>query len=195
MNDLTDTPGAGFKLGHRTTPTTADAPSALTAFNTAAHPDAVRVAATWANVPRWAYALADGRPFSTVEEIAKFAELAASTWDAADLTAALTEHPRIGERASLSNASAALSKTEQAGMNTASTAVTAAIAKGNRAYEKRFGRVFLIRAAGRTAEVILSHLTRRLEHDPDVEVGESLEQLKVITALRIRRHFADGDPA
>ena len=43
-------------------------------------------------------------------------------------------------------------------MTDAAAGVTAAIAAGNAAYEERFGRVFLIRAAGRSPEQILAEL-------------------------------------
>ena len=48
------------------------------------------------------------------------------------------------------------------GVDPADAAIAAALAEGNRAYEERFGRVFLIRAAGRSAPEILAALTERL---------------------------------
>ena len=55
-----------------------------------------------------------------------------------------------------------MSRAEQAGVDPSDAAVAAALAEGNRAYEQRFGRVFLIRAAGRSATEILAALTERL---------------------------------
>ncbi len=58
---------------------------------------------------------------------------------------------------------------------------------GNRAYEERFDRVFLIRAAGRDASEILSELERRLGNDDDTERDETLTQLRQIALLRLEQ--------
>ncbi len=99
-----------------------------------------------------------GSPKSrTVVRTAASSDLETAAREAADpLTAeevegALAHHPRIGERAAGSSAEASLSRSEQAGLQT-SDDVSARLEAGNRAYEERFGRVFLIRAAGRSSE-------------------------------------------
>ena len=58
------------------------------------------------------------------------------------------------------------------------------LAAGNRAYEERFDRVFIIRAAGRDAEEILRQLRRRLDNTDDAERTETIEQLTQIALLR-----------
>src|SRR5699024_4810592 len=58
--------------------------------------------------------------------------------------------------------------------------VQARLAAGNAAYEERFDRVFLIRAAGRSPEEVLSELERRMDNsdaDETAEVGEQLIQI------------------
>ena len=60
-----------------------------------------------------------------------------------------------------------------------------ALREGNARYEARFGRVFLIRAKGRSGEEMLQALTRRLQHTADEEVAEALAQLREITMLRL----------
>jgi OHCU decarboxylase len=65
--------------------------------------------------------------------------------------------------------------------------VQAAIAAGNTEYEERFGHVFLISAAGRSAEEILAALTDRLGNDPDTELRVAAEEHRRITRLRIER--------
>ncbi len=71
-------------------------------------------------------------------------------------------------------------------MTDAAAGVADAIAAGNAAYEERFGRVFLIRAAGRSPEQILAELRRRLGNDDDAEAREALGQLAEIAILRLR---------
>ena len=77
-------------------------------------------------------------------------------------------------------------------MTDAAAGVTAAIAAGNVAYEQRFGRVFLIRAAGRAPEQILAELQRRLRNDDQAEASEALAQLAEIAILRLRASVTDA---
>ena len=62
----------------------------------------------------------------------------------------------------------------------------AALAAENRRYEERFGRAFIIRAAGRNAEQILQALRRRINLDPVIELVEVVEELHDITEGRLR---------
>ncbi|WP_369374890.1 2-oxo-4-hydroxy-4-carboxy-5-ureidoimidazoline decarboxylase [Promicromonospora sp. Populi] len=116
---------------------------------------------------------------------------AAAEWDAADVETALAHHPRIGERAAGDSTEARLSRTEQP---TAAEATAARIAEGNAAYEARFGRIFLVRAAGRTAEDILANLTERLTNDPAVEALVTAEQLRQIALLRLETLVEEPAP-
>lgn len=153
-------------------------------FDSAPADDARRTALHWAAVPSWADALVAARPFRTVPALIAAATEAAAEWSAADLDTALAEHPRIGERTT-----EASSAREQGAMATAADEVAAAIARGNAAYEDRFGRVFLVRAAGRTPEELLAELERRLDGDPDSEVTEATAALADIAVHRIRATF------
>jgi 2-oxo-4-hydroxy-4-carboxy-5-ureidoimidazoline decarboxylase len=71
-------------------------------------------------------------------------------------------------------------------VGSADDATRAALAEGNRAYEQRFDRVFLVRAAGRSPEELLAELRRRLGNDEETERAEVTGQLAEITALRVR---------
>ncbi|MCL7706921.1 OHCU decarboxylase, partial [Enterobacter kobei] len=105
--------------------------------------------------------------------------------DAPALTQALSAHPRIGEQPAGSQAEAALSRQEQGAVNDRDAALTQALREGNARYEARFGRVFLIRAKGRSGEEILQALNARLENNDTQEVLTALEQLREITLLRL----------
>ncbi|GAA3332133.1 hypothetical protein GCM10017712_12210 [Curtobacterium citreum] len=153
-------------------------------FDTAPDADARDVALHWAAVPVWADALVAGRPYRSVAALASAAATSAEQWGADELDAALAHHPRIGERTT-----EASSAREQGAMATAADDVTAAIARGNADYEERFGRVFLVRAAGRTPEELLAELERRLGNDPGVEVCEAAAALADIAQHRIRATF------
>ncbi|CCP06256.1 hypothetical protein BN440_1212 [Erwinia amylovora MR1] len=64
-----------------------------------------------------------------------------------------------------------------------------ALAAGNAAYEQRFGRVFLIRAKGRSGAQIMAELQRRLQNDEQQEQREAIDQLREITLLRLKESF------
>ena len=70
-------------------------------------------------------------------------------------------------------------------MDPAAGDTAARLAAGNAAYEERFGRVFLIRAAGRDAEEILAELDRRLGNDDEAERAETVDNLRQIALLRL----------
>jgi OHCU decarboxylase len=159
---------------------------ALEAFNRAGREEAIAFLRPCLDVDRWCADLADGRPYGSVDELVAAAEVAASPLTSAEVEGALAHHPRIGERPTGAGAEAAMSRAEQAGVDPADAEVAAALAAGNRAYEERFGRVFLIRAAGRSSRDILDALTERLAHTPDEEEPVVADQLRQIAVLRLK---------
>ena len=138
-------------------------------------------------VARWVGDVVTGRPYAAWRDAEERAAAAAADLDDAELEAALAGHPRIGERASSPEHQAEHSAREQAGVDASDAAVARALAEGNAAYERRFDRVFLIRAAGRSAQDILAELTRRLGNDEAAERTETVTQLREIALLRLRQ--------
>jgi 2-oxo-4-hydroxy-4-carboxy-5-ureidoimidazoline decarboxylase len=166
----------------------------LADFDIADPADAAGVVRVWADIPGWVDAVVARRPYGSVEALAAYAGALARQWTPAELDAALAQHPRIGARVSGAGAEATASRREQAAMATATDDVTRAIARGNVAYEERFGRVFLIRAAGRTPAELRAELERRLANDDAAETAEATAQLAEIAMLRLRESFADDAP-
>ena len=107
--------------------------------------------------------------------------------DWADIEEALAAHPRIGERARGDAREAGWSRDEQSGVDDADADIRAALAEGNRAYEERFGHVFLIRASGRTAAEMLRELRTRLGNDVETERRVVRAELAGIVDLRLRK--------
>ena len=136
------------------------------------------------DVERWVDAVVVGRPYADAGALHQVASTAAGSLSDDELASALARHPRIGERAGAAH-DAAHSTREQAGVDHDDADVTARLADGNRAYEERFDRVFLIRAVGRDAEEILAELTRRLGNDDATEREETVTQLREIALLRL----------
>lgn len=136
------------------------------------------------DVDRWVASIIEGRPYAGIEDLFAAARSVADPLTGAELEAALAHHPRIGEQPTGSTAEAGLSRSEQAGLALDGD-VQVRLAEGNRAYEQRFGRVFLIRAAGRSSEEILAKLETRLANDVDTEDEIVADQLRQIAVLRL----------
>lgn len=132
-------------------------------------------------VPRYVDEVFAAAPFAGVSELLAAADAAASSLSPAEIDQAMAHHPRIGERPVGEGSAQDHSRREQAAVEPGDDELAA----GNRAYESRFDRVFLIRAAGRTKPEILAELRRRLELDDDAELAVVADQLKQIALLRL----------
>lgn len=139
---------------------------------------------------RWASMLAGHRPISNEAALLRHADEIWWQLDEADWLEAFAAHPRIGERKATREAppqSAAWSAAEQRTVLEEDDSVLAALAEGNRRYEDRFGRIYIVCASGRTAREMLEILQNRLANDKKTELRESAEQQRQITALRLRK--------
>jgi 2-oxo-4-hydroxy-4-carboxy-5-ureidoimidazoline decarboxylase len=154
-------------------------------FNALPEAEATRRLLNCLNVPRWAAEVARGRRYADYAALAAKAESSAAQLSDDELTSALDGHPRIGERAGDGH-DAEFSAREQAQVDRNDAAVLAALAEGNREYEQRFGRVFLIRAACRNSSEILAELRRRLGNDDETERAETVAALREIALLRLK---------
>lgn len=157
----------------------------LTDFNTAPEEEVLSLVLSCADVPRWAREVAGHRPYGTVDDVIEAAMTRADPWTDEEVDAALARHPRIGERASGDDADAQHSRREQSGLSQEDE-IQQRLSAGNAEYEAKFGHVFLIRAAGRSAQDILASLQERLQHTPAEERRIAAEQLREIAAIRLR---------
>jgi len=136
----------------------------------------------------WARLMAGRRPITDQASM-----LAASdeTWwslPESDWMEAFRSHPRIGETAAAATSiqSRAWSAQEQGNVS-ASGEAEAALAEGNREYERRFGHIFIVCASGKSAAQILEILHRRLQNEPAAELREAAEQQRQITHIRLKK--------
>ena len=72
-------------------------------------------------------------------------------------------------------------------MSAATDEVRRTLADGNRAYEEKFRRIFIVCATEKTPEEILKILERRLHNDEEAELHEAAEQQRQITLLRLKK--------
>jgi 2-oxo-4-hydroxy-4-carboxy-5-ureidoimidazoline decarboxylase len=154
-------------------------------FNALPAEEATRRLLTCLNVPRWAAEVAGARPYADYAALAAEAEESAARLSDAELSSALDGHPRIGELAGDGH-DAEFSVQEQAQVDQRDAVVLAALAEGNRQYEKQFDRIFLIRAANRSSSEILTELRRRLANDDETERAETVAALREIALLRLK---------
>lgn len=157
----------------------------LATLNAASAADAEAAMLSCCGSRSFASSVAAARPYGSADALlaAISSAFATLTWD--DVMEAMRSHPRIGERESGQSAA------EQSGVTEASRA---AFAAANRAYEQRFGYVFLICAAGLSGEEMLARLRDRLSHDFDTERSVARAELFHITVQRARK-LAAGGPA
>ena len=137
----------------------------------------------------WARGLSARRPLVGEDAVLAASDAVWAGLKREDWAEAFATHPRIGERhaAAASAASLAWSEREQAVAERSEAGETARLAAGNRAYEARFGRTFLICATGKTKAEILAELERRMTRTDEEEWMEAGEQQRQITRLRLRR--------
>ena len=158
--------------------------SGLAAVNAMAEVEAGAALLACCGSKRWAWRMAEERPFSGEADLFADADRIWSELSKEDWLEAFAAHPRIGARAS---GQAAL---EQAGARGASAETLAALARANREYEARFGYIFIVCASGRSAEEMLDLCRRRLHNAPAEELKVAAEEQRKITRLRLEKMLA-----
>ncbi|WP_317494482.1 2-oxo-4-hydroxy-4-carboxy-5-ureidoimidazoline decarboxylase [Haloechinothrix sp. LS1_15] len=156
------------------------------AFNDAPSEELSPVLHACCDVPSWVRAVLDGRPYRSREELLQRADQAARRLTESEVDRALAAHPRIGERASGEDTESAWSRSEQSGVERDEDTARK-LTEANRAYEQRFGHVFLICATGLGSGEVLSALESRLDNDQETERGVVADELRKIALLRLER--------
>ncbi len=162
-------------------------PPTLQEFNSLEIASAAEILGACLDIPEWVTQVAAGRPYADLRSLQEAAAAAAAgiTWE--QVSGALDRHPRIGETTSAgvrTGTESAWSAAEQAGVDAGQAA---AMADGNRAYERRFGHIFLICAAGLSGGQILANLNSRLAGDAATEKPVVIDELRKIGALRLAK--------
>jgi len=138
---------------------------------------------------RWAEQALKQRPFRSIDSLRRAADEAWWSLGEKDWLEAFGAHPRIGEKSSEKQPTESheWSEREQAGLRDASAAALAELREVNRAYESRFGYIFIVCAMGKTTEEMLALLRQRLQNEPDKELRVAAEEQRRITQLRLER--------
>jgi 2-oxo-4-hydroxy-4-carboxy-5-ureidoimidazoline decarboxylase len=138
----------------------------------------------------WAVGLASRRPIADEALLLKtstdvWLSLPKEAWQEA-----FDSHPRIGQRHAQTHATEASlrwSAQEQGAVLSEDEAATLSVEEANRRYERKFGRIFIVCAAGKTASEMLDILEARMKNDDATEFREAIEQQRQITQLRLHR--------
>jgi 2-oxo-4-hydroxy-4-carboxy-5-ureidoimidazoline decarboxylase len=141
----------------------------------------------------WAARVASKRP---IHDEALLLATSDEIWRGLDETGwleAFQSHPRIGESRPERNTttkSSAWSEQEQQKAASAEEAVKMALKWGNREYEQKFGRIFIVCATGKSGAEILEILRRRLHNDEATELRQAAEEQRQIMHIRLRKWIA-----
>ena len=144
---------------------------------------------------RWARQMSAARPFKDLEALLASANELWWSLDPNDWLEAFRSHPKIGEKKAadpVSTQAHQWSGQEQSGVATASQETVNSLATLNRAYEDKFGFIFIICATGKTSGEMLSALRERLEHDPVDELPIAAAEQSKITVLRLKKLLTSG---
>ena len=156
--------------------------------------DAAMVLRACCGASRWVSAMVAERPFDTLGTLLAVAEELWWALGPDDWMEAFAHHPRIGERRGAvvqEPQGAAWSAGEQASVARADATVQAQLAETNRAYEARFDHIYIVCAAGKSAEELLALARARLANEPEVELRIAAEEQRKITRLRLEKLFTE----
>jgi 2-oxo-4-hydroxy-4-carboxy-5-ureidoimidazoline decarboxylase len=167
----------------------------LTRWNHLPPDEAVKIILPCCGSKAWAEGMLARRPFPDEAALLVASSEVWRSLSRSDWMEAFQSHPRIGESrpASPFSTPSALAQSvewsaqEQQKVGDAKNAVKIALAEANREYERRFDRIFIVCATGKSAAEILEILQRRLSNDADTELHEAAEQQRQITQIRLKK--------
>jgi 2-oxo-4-hydroxy-4-carboxy-5-ureidoimidazoline decarboxylase len=136
----------------------------------------------------WVERMVARRPFASPADLARTGDEVWMSLAPGEWREAFAHHPRIGDLESLKLRFAGtedLASREQAAVSAASQGTLEALAEGNRAYEEKFGYIFIICASGRSADEMLAALKQRLPNDPSAEIAIAATEQMRIMRLRL----------
>jgi 2-oxo-4-hydroxy-4-carboxy-5-ureidoimidazoline decarboxylase len=156
-------------------------------FNAMTGPDCRRLLHSCLDVDSWVDAVCDRRPYASIGELLARSAAVGSTISEKEILGALDRHPRIGGTLDDDSRESSWSRLEQSRVLSDSAADAAAeLATANAEYEKHFGFIFVICAAGRSRPELLAELRERLHNDPEAELAVVRRELLAIAGGRIQ---------
>lgn len=167
----------------------------IEALNQLGRPEARAAFERCCGASRWIEAMIEARPFADYVGLLSASERAFGSLERADWLEAFSHHPKIGDVSALRAkfaSTATWAGAEQGGAAVATEATLQSLAEGNRAYEARFGYIFIVCATGKSAGEMLALLQARLGADPDDELPVAAAEQRKITRLRLEKLLGEG---
>ncbi len=168
---------------------------ALEEWNRLPVDEAIRTILPCCGSKAWAQGMVARRPLADQDALLAASNEVWRNLPRSDWMEAFHSHPRIGEShpseapplQSPSAQSVAWSAQEQRTVTDADAAMKSALTDANREYERRFNRIFIVCATGKSALKILEILRRRLNNDAETELHEAAEQQRQIIEIRLKK--------
>lgn len=138
----------------------------------------------------WVKQMIKERPFTDFKSLAETAKKIWFLCTEDDWLEAFTHHPKIGDIESLKkkfNTTKEWAEDEQNGVRMASTEVIENLAELNKIYEDKFGFIFIVFAAGKSAKEMLQILKLRLENNYNDELNIAMGEQHKITITRLKK--------
>jgi len=134
------------------------------------------------------------RPFASLDDMHAAMVAVAKNAPASMQLALLQSHPDLAGKEAQAGTMTASSVAEQAsaGLNSLSHAEMVQIADLNAAYRRKFGFPFIIAVRMHTKEGILFEFNRRLRNDTQTEFANDLQNVYIITRLRLNKLLDAG---
>ena len=162
----------------------------LARLNSASAAEAERELLKCCGSNAWARRMEAQRPFGDARELFAAADEIWRSLGESDWLEAFAAHPKIGGRRAAREQdpqAEAWSEQEQSGASIAAQATLAELDEANRAYEEKFGHIFIVCATGKTAAEMLALLLARLPNDAATELRNAAEEQRKITRLRLEK--------
>ena len=167
----------------------------LDAFNALPDERAAEALTACCGAHRWVAAMIGSRPFTSVDALVAAANDRWGETNESDWREAFDHHPRIGESRSVrtqGHRATAWSAGEQSQAASADGQIKQELAEVNAAYETRFGHIYIVCAAGRSAGELLAMAHSRMRNDSATELRVAAEEQRKITELRLRKLISEA---
>ena len=139
---------------------------------------------------RWVNSMVNARPYASPQDVRSKADEYWRELREQDYVQAFEGHPKIGDVGSLKAKYAntkELAAGEQSGMTVATDDVISTLAKGNLAYENKFGFIFIVCATGKSAQEMSELLQARLTNERSTELANAAEEQRKIFQIRLNQ--------
>ena len=141
----------------------------------------------------WAQQMVGARPYPGLNELIIKADRIWWSLDSGDWLEAFHSHPKIGEKKAAAPTAVEAqrwSENEQSGIRNSAQQTLDELADLNRAYEEKFGYIFIVCASGKSSEEMLAMLHDRLKNNAAQELRIAAAEQAKITQLRLRKLIA-----